>query len=299
MTIYFERIDPPNVPYELLLNVAECSARGFQEDDLFSFAAGSVFRFSEKDYKVIRHSIRDPRERLKELQARAERYSLWINGWARWLYSKMAESGTNTFVLCEKTEAERNPRKDRVVGYSLWHYPDYMTAELDASLGRTGVWWWIKKNIKLAWYALQDFWYFTLGYYHHPVDNKRFHQFQNAMHDKFKPNVTEAELQGLDEEALKYAAYPEESMVYLSYFAIDPDYQGKGLGKRLMKESLDHIPVELPPFGGPQKMFLEASPAGKPLYEKFGFEEKNFIKLNFNNHSIDATLMLLNRYSYN
>jgi len=54
--------------------------------------------------------------------------------------------------------------------------------------------------------------------------------------------------------------------VYLDILAVDPRYQGQGIGKALLQWGLD----EADRLG--MITFLEATNEGKPLYEKFGFE---------------------------
>lgn len=51
---------------------------------------------------------------------------------------------------------------------------------------------------------------------------------------------------------------------WISMLLVHPDYQGKGLGKALFRAALQHlqdVPVQK----------LDATPAGRPLYEKMGF----------------------------
>lgn len=61
------------------------------------------------------------------------------------------------------------------------------------------------------------------------------------------------------------AFFPEERW-RLSYITVDPDCQGKGIGKRLVQWGLDRSEEE------GSDAVLEATKAGQPLYEKLGFE---------------------------
>ena len=47
---------------------------------------------------------------------------------------------------------------------------------------------------------------------------------------------------------------------------VHPDHRGGGIGRRLMEQALEHL-------SGRRvvSMKLDATPAGKPLYEKLGF----------------------------
>lgn len=51
---------------------------------------------------------------------------------------------------------------------------------------------------------------------------------------------------------------------------VEPDHQGRGLGKRIMSELMDHIKTQIPKSAW-INLFADV-PANK-LYEKFGFEE--------------------------
>lgn len=49
----------------------------------------------------------------------------------------------------------------------------------------------------------------------------------------------------------------------LGLVIVSPDHQGRGIGRKLMQLVLDEL--------GPRITFLHATPAGRPLYEKLGF----------------------------
>ncbi len=54
----------------------------------------------------------------------------------------------------------------------------------------------------------------------------------------------------------------------LRSFFVDPDMQGKGIG-RLLYEYLEQVARKR----GLTKLVLEGSPLGEPIYEKFGFKQ--------------------------
>lgn len=62
---------------------------------------------------------------------------------------------------------------------------------------------------------------------------------------------------------------------YLSFLIIDPKAQGKGIGSALLQWGLDQADSANPPL----PVVLESSPAGRPVYEKRGFEIKSTIHL--------------------
>jgi len=62
---------------------------------------------------------------------------------------------------------------------------------------------------------------------------------------------------------LKY----EEKFGWISMLLVDPDWRGRGIGTRLLQESVDL----LAPAGTAR---LDATPAGKVVYDKMGFQEE-------------------------
>ncbi|CZR59174.1 uncharacterized protein PAC_09066 [Phialocephala subalpina] len=54
---------------------------------------------------------------------------------------------------------------------------------------------------------------------------------------------------------------------YLEFIATRPDYQGKGAAGQLLRWGIERSEEEW------AETYLEASPDGKPIYERFGFEE--------------------------
>ena len=60
--------------------------------------------------------------------------------------------------------------------------------------------------------------------------------------------------------------------VYLKVLAVDPEYQRKGVGTKLLAYGLDLADkLELPAF-------LEGSPHGKALYNRVGFEDRGWVE---------------------
>ena len=48
---------------------------------------------------------------------------------------------------------------------------------------------------------------------------------------------------------------------------VDPAYRGRGLGARLLERAMTALPPTLP-------IRLDATPLGRPLYQRFGFEDE-------------------------
>ena len=57
------------------------------------------------------------------------------------------------------------------------------------------------------------------------------------------------------------------TVIDLDMLGVHASYQGKGLGSRLLKWGLTRADAE------GLEVYLSASPAGKPLYQKYGFRE--------------------------
>ncbi|KAK4173101.1 hypothetical protein QBC36DRAFT_303947 [Triangularia setosa] len=81
-------------------------------------------------------------------------------------------------------------------------------------------------------------------------------------------NMTDPEL-GVtffgDQHARHEKYMGSKSHCYLALIATRPDYRGFGAGRMLMESGVQKVDEE------GYKAYLEASPEGKPLFEKFGF----------------------------
>ncbi len=58
----------------------------------------------------------------------------------------------------------------------------------------------------------------------------------------------------------------EGKFAWISMVLVDPDFRGRGIGTGLLKKTIEHLDAKKIPS---QK--LDATPAGKPIYEKLGF----------------------------
>jgi GNAT superfamily N-acetyltransferase len=57
---------------------------------------------------------------------------------------------------------------------------------------------------------------------------------------------------------------------WIAMMLVDPQYRSHGLGARLLEASMDAIPPGLP-------IRLDATPLGRPLYQKYGFEDETML----------------------
>ncbi|KAJ5520949.1 Acyl-CoA N-acyltransferase [Penicillium fimorum] len=70
---------------------------------------------------------------------------------------------------------------------------------------------------------------------------------------------------GMEEQHVKWMG--DRPHYYLDILGVHPSYQGKGLGTKLLKWGLTRADAE------GVEVYLAASPAGRPLYSKYGFRE--------------------------
>ena len=54
---------------------------------------------------------------------------------------------------------------------------------------------------------------------------------------------------------------------WIAMMLVDPAYRGRGLGARLLERAMMALPPTLP-------IRLDATPLGRPLYQRFGFEDE-------------------------
>ena len=58
----------------------------------------------------------------------------------------------------------------------------------------------------------------------------------------------------------------EDRFAWIAQLLVDPEYRGRGIGKRLLERAISHLDSR-----NLACMKLDATPLGKPLYEKLGF----------------------------
>ena len=58
----------------------------------------------------------------------------------------------------------------------------------------------------------------------------------------------------------------EDGLAWIGMVVVDPEHRGRGLGTALLERAIRHLDSR-----GIRCMKLDATPYGKPLYEKFGF----------------------------
>jgi GNAT superfamily N-acetyltransferase len=57
------------------------------------------------------------------------------------------------------------------------------------------------------------------------------------------------------------------AFAWIAMMLVEPAYRGRGVGRRLLEAAMDAVPSNLP-------IRLDATPMGRPLYQRYGFEEE-------------------------
>ncbi|KUJ20317.1 acyl-CoA N-acyltransferase [Mollisia scopiformis] len=83
--------------------------------------------------------------------------------------------------------------------------------------------------------------------------------------------LTEEKFGGLERMMDKYV--DKKEMYVANLLGTDPAYQRKGLASRLLKHVLDMADRE------GRKVYIEATPAGHPVYLKLGFKDVDIVKV--------------------
>lgn len=264
MSFRVERIDWRAFTKQQWYELGKSTARGFEFDPLLKHVSGPNYSFSTLNFG----SIIDPRERLETIT----KYERKIREWSRVLEVNAKTAGYDTYVIYDDL--------NNTAGMCQWKYPDHMISDLEKVFQRVGFW----HNVKL-WFLKQ---YYKLvnmiefNFKESAVLNHRFLGQMDFMHEiydtKRSDEATLAQIGDYDKVAQH--VYPRNKTVYLFLFCVNNGYQGKGVGKQLMKEALDTIPSVDPVFEyngqkstGPQKFEMEATDMGSYLYSKYGFEK--------------------------
>uniref|UniRef100_A0A060TIZ9 ARAD1D42746p n=1 Tax=Blastobotrys adeninivorans TaxID=409370 RepID=A0A060TIZ9_BLAAD len=242
----FKRVDPTKFTRCEALKVAHCALESFANDASFQYIVGHKYG-----------------EILKTLDKNCPLYKTYAKGWAR-AFQIMVWSGSYDLYLLH--DEDKN-----VIGLALWKYPDYMDQELHREFRLNRFSWRLRSRPKSLWAELINFIRFGFD---QPLKNARMIRYQTDAQCMYS-NVDRRLLPLLSWEQMTSTQYPHTSCVGLQLMAISPKHRGKGLGRKLLQQSMSCIPNVPVKFGsarGPQKLDLLATPMGFPLYQKIGFE---------------------------
>ena len=76
----------------------------------------------------------------------------------------------------------------------------------------------------------------------------------------------------------------ENRFAWIGMVLVDPDYRNRGIGTSLLQRTIEYLDA-----AGIPTLKLDATPAGKPLYEKLGFVSEYEIDRWILKRSVDRT----------
>lgn len=80
--------------------------------------------------------------------------------------------------------------------------------------------------------------------------------------------AAEAEVEGTVVGTAATIVY-EERFAWIGMVLVDPEFRGQGIGTRLLEKTIEHLDAI-----GIGTMKLDATPAGRPIYQKLGFVDE-------------------------
>lgn len=266
-----ERLNPNALTWDEALEIGHVIARTFSEDRLFQHVAGDrkngmyLAAGLTSTPTLGLSGINGPKERADKAA-----YDLIATTWARCVYQSAYTPGIDIYRVLDKQGA--------TVGVALWRYPEYMWPQLEYDLDRTGWLFWFKRLYVSLRMAIAHLIEFKLLRKENPVFNSRLSKFAARRRSVFLSKMRDAEFYKLPKSEIDDTLYPEKFMLYLMVFGVLPDCRGLGYGQKLLQASLDTIPntkMRIKNKLYPQKIHLEATDDGYPLYLKHGFQPIN------------------------
>ncbi|KAA8909587.1 hypothetical protein TRICI_004422 [Trichomonascus ciferrii] len=266
-----ERLNPNALTFDEALELGHVIARSFSEDRLFRHVAGELMNGMDLAAGLTStptlglSGINGPKERADKAA-----YDLIATTWARCVYQLAHTPGIDIYRVLDKQGA--------TVGVAMWRYPEYMWPQLEYDLDRTGWLFWFKRLYVSLRMAITHLIKFKLPRRENPVFNARLAKFSADRRSVFLSKMTDTDFYKIPPSEIDGTLYPEKFMLYLMVFGVLPQCRGLGYGKKLLQASLDTIPnTKLRTRNKlyPQKIHLEATDDGYPLYLKHGFEPIN------------------------
>lgn len=272
------------------LEMGRVASHAFEFDPMFIHISGPEYSFSTLQFG----SIVDPRERLQTIT----RYERKAREWSRILELQTKTAGCDTFVVYD------TKNNNKMAAMCQWVYPDDMVSDLEKIYKRDSYWNKFKLWLLTQWYWVLDRIEYGL-FSDTVVFNNRFYIKMGNMEKKYDSKRTDEKTLAkinLDENQVSQYIYPRNKSVYCFIFGVRDGYQGKGIGKKLMNESVAYIPNKEAVFEyngykstGPQQLEMEASDRGVQLYLKCGFECKTGIQKIDGDNIINSSFMVKKR----
>ncbi|KAK2751089.1 hypothetical protein FQN57_000164 [Myotisia sp. PD_48] len=171
---------------------------------------------------------------------REEHFDHFLNGFYRRLVARYWQPGS---VVCVAvTESDEG---EKIIGHAAWQRIGNTPTAKAWKRERRG--WWSRLQFLRCRITNLVYNLFRLD---KSIDRVKIQNFLPALENNFPPEI-----------------FPD--IWYVAFLGVDPEYQGKGIGRRLMQEGIDRAMAENVPIG------LEATRKGFWLYEKMGFRTFN------------------------
>ncbi len=71
---------------------------------------------------------------------------------------------------------------------------------------------------------------------------------------------------------------------WIAMMLVDPAYRGRGVGRSLLEAAMNALPSDRP-------IRLDATPLGRPLYQRYGFEDEAMLTRHLSGHLISGHLL--------
>lgn len=249
----------PQFPsFDDCLIFAQCFCESFRADPVTEYLHPPHLRFVRLSAFV--GGIRDPRERLDQIIARAKAWKAYVLHTAWGFYESLVAPGTRAWVAFNDDDVP--------VGCALWTVPKQHrpVGGFSARLYR------FLRHLRSV---VNQFRLRTISGYR-PIQS-RFGVF-SLVREKVHFTHTEeraAEIAAMTPEEREHSAYTNEISYDLHLFGVSE--QRRGHGFQLFKKTFDELQLEAKPvkIGScklPPKFSIMATGEGKKLYSKFGFE---------------------------
>lgn len=252
--IDLEKFDYSNVTLEASREIAVLYNDSFRQDFLNTEFWPSKYDLSDLPATFVGHQLME-----------FPKFKVAVDQFAWRTYLNLRNNANHALLLFRDLELNAEP-----VGLALYRLPEYYEVQPPSLLFRCKTW------VMSAVFKLRNWWNFgTFENILQPAEMTAELKLGDEMCQASLNEERIKVLTSLSRDALYKECYPKPMSISLGIFGIRSDQQGKGLGKKLMDMTVDHIkqqvPILEPPFNGPAKLQLSASPVGINFYKKYGF----------------------------
>jgi GNAT superfamily N-acetyltransferase len=260
------RVVPYSATYGEALRVGETFHQCYESRGINEVRYHPRYRYL-MDLETCRRTIHDPAERLNEYIKHAKGYSRIVHYRAREFHLEMLDPTNVCYRLYREEDSE-------VVGYVSMSYPDGLDTGFKEESMVTGVW----HSMYINWLKWK---YWVIDRITDVISPWLKRLIKEATEQYYSTVPNNEELSKKSYEELEKANYPMDKYVYIRHVFLTPEYQGKGIAKRMLTYALNNIPDGQTGFHssdstaiGPLKISLLASDEGRGLYTKLGFKDQ-------------------------